>query len=211
MLRVRARVLLVETDVAKPPARRPIETYARRLVETGTPAEIVEGLMELGALVCVTGRPRCAQCPIAGECRGLAAGRAADLPVKAKVKPKRLVRVAAAFAVAPDSRLLVERRPAAGLLAGHWGLPQAEAEGDTPPDLPAHLSRLGIEATPGPVLAALEHVFSHRIWRMELVECRLLREPGDHDGLRLVPMARLGALPLAIPHRKLLARSGRSI
>ena len=33
------------------------------------------GVMELGALICTAARPRCADCPVAGDCAWLARGR----------------------------------------------------------------------------------------------------------------------------------------
>jgi A/G-specific adenine glycosylase len=52
-----------------------------RLAESLLPAEPrvaarwSVGVMELGALVCTAGRPRCTECPLAGDCRWLNAGR----------------------------------------------------------------------------------------------------------------------------------------
>ncbi|MGH3869084.1 MAG: A/G-specific adenine glycosylase [Pseudonocardiaceae bacterium] len=48
------------------------------------PAHFCAALMELGALVCTARRPRCADCPVAGECAWVRAGRpAATAPPRA--------------------------------------------------------------------------------------------------------------------------------
>jgi A/G-specific adenine glycosylase len=41
------------------------------------PARFCAALMELGAVVCTARRPRCVDCPVAGECRWVSAGRPA--------------------------------------------------------------------------------------------------------------------------------------
>ena len=56
----------------------------RRLAESLLPAEPAAAarwsvaVMELGALVCTAARPRCAACPVSGDCAWLAAGRPAE-------------------------------------------------------------------------------------------------------------------------------------
>ena len=53
--------------------------------------------MELGALVCIPGTPHCGECPLADLCRGYAAGRANQLPVKPAPKAKGKVPVTVAL------------------------------------------------------------------------------------------------------------------
>ena len=58
-----------------------VSVAERRLAESLLPAEPAVAarwsvaVMELGALVCTAGGPRCGDCPVAGECAWLAAGR----------------------------------------------------------------------------------------------------------------------------------------
>jgi A/G-specific adenine glycosylase len=47
-----------------------------------------QGLMDLGATLCVRGKPACTRCPLAGRCVALAEDRVAELPVS---KPKKAV------------------------------------------------------------------------------------------------------------------------
>ncbi len=63
---------------------RPAPTAAeQRLAESLLPqdgtaaARWSVGVMELGALICTAARPRCAECPLAGQCAWLARGRPA--------------------------------------------------------------------------------------------------------------------------------------
>jgi len=47
-----------------------------------------QGLMDLGATLCVRGKPACEKCPLAQRCVALATDRVAVLPVR---KPKKAV------------------------------------------------------------------------------------------------------------------------
>ncbi|MGH3764968.1 MAG: A/G-specific adenine glycosylase [Pseudonocardiaceae bacterium] len=46
-----------------------------RMLPEAQPARFCAALMELGAVVCTASRPRCADCPVAGECAWVRAGR----------------------------------------------------------------------------------------------------------------------------------------
>ena len=100
--------------------------------------------MELGALVCVPGTPRCGECPLVGLCQGYAAGRAAELPVKPAPKAKARVPVTVAL-IESEAGLLLQRRPARGLLAGLWQ-PAAWEKSLTREELTAALANLGVQA-----------------------------------------------------------------
>jgi A/G-specific adenine glycosylase len=52
--------------------------------ETAAAGELNEGLMELGATVCLPHDPSCGSCPVAASCAAFADGRASSLPL-----PKR--------------------------------------------------------------------------------------------------------------------------
>lgn len=68
--------------------------------------------MELGALVCLpNGAPKCEVCPLAAQCKGRAAGRAEQLPVKTAKPEKTLVPVTATLITGPQGVLLQRRRP----------------------------------------------------------------------------------------------------
>jgi len=76
--RVLARAV---TGVAQPP--QTLTAAERELAASALPADPADAVawnaaaMELGALVCTARAPRCADCPIAGDCAWLGAGRPA--------------------------------------------------------------------------------------------------------------------------------------
>jgi len=83
--RVLAR--LVRGDLRPPPSPTAMEV---RLAESLLPAEPglaprwSVAMMELGALICIAERPRCADCPVVGECAWHRAGRPAGDPRQAR-------------------------------------------------------------------------------------------------------------------------------
>ena len=120
--------------------------------------------MELGARVCIPGTPHCEACPLADRCLGCAAGRAGELPVKPAPKAKTTVPVTVAL-VESDAGLLLQRRPAKGLLAGLWQ-PAAWEKALTKDELTAALAKLGVQATLTEPLPPAKHVFTHRVWQL---------------------------------------------
>ena len=164
VLRVFARLYNDDSDVTRPAAKR---AFTRRVVEqmpADAPGPYNEALMELGALVCVPGAPHCEQCPLADLCRGRAAGRQAELPVKPAPRAKEQVPVTVALVYSPAG-LLLQRRPARGLLAGLWQ-PAAWEGSLEREDLAARLAQIGVSAAWEQALPPARHVFTHKVWRL---------------------------------------------
>ena len=121
--------------------------------------------MELGALVCVPGAPRCGDCPLAGVCRARAAGTAERLPNKPPRPPKPTLPVTVAL-ITSERGLLLQRRPPKGLLAGLWQPAAFEGRALDAAGLTAALAAIGVTAELTGPLPAARHVFTHRIWAL---------------------------------------------
>jgi A/G-specific adenine glycosylase len=96
------------------------------------PGDLTQALFDLGASICRPQAPACGICPLAGTCAAHAAGRAEAFPVRPAKAPKP-TRHGAAFLARAPGLLLLERRPAKGLLGGLLGVPTTPWT-DTPPD-----------------------------------------------------------------------------
>ena len=165
VLRVFARLFDDDADITRPAARR---LFTRRVMEQmppDAPGPYNEALMELGALVCLPAAPRCDACPLAALCRGRASGRAAALPCKPPKKEKTRLPVTVALVESPAG-LLLQRRPAGGLLANLWQPPAFEGRALTRDQLDGELARLGVRVRWEAALPAARHVFTHRIWEL---------------------------------------------
>jgi len=117
-------------------------------------ADYTQSVMDLGATLCTRSKPACQRCPVAADCHALRAGIVEQLPTPkpaAKVSDRTLHML-----IVRDEagRILLERRPPAGIWGGLWCLPDGEALADIE-------ARLGIVALDPAVLPAFEHRLSH--------------------------------------------------
>lgn len=166
VLRVFARLDNSSADITKPAAKREFTARVLEEMPKERPGPYNEALMELGALVCLpNGAPKCEVCPLAAQCKGRAAGRAEQLPVKTAKPEKTLVPVTAALITGPQGMLL-QRRPSKGLLAGLWQPLAFESTAMTQPELDAALRAIGLCVQWQAPLQSTRHVFTHRIWQI---------------------------------------------
>ena len=122
--------------------------------------------MELGALVCLpNGAPLCDRCPVAALCRGRAAGRAEQLPVKPAKKAKPVLPLTAVVVRGPEGALL-QKRPDRGLLAKLWQ-PLLWEGTLSRAEVAQNLAALGLPVRRLAPLGEARHVFTHKIWQMQ--------------------------------------------
>ncbi|MEW6074027.1 MAG: A/G-specific adenine glycosylase [Planctomycetota bacterium] len=208
--RVLCRLFALDEPLASGALERRLWSLAAALVPPAgargpvRPGAWNQGLMELGALVCLPREPRCADCPLAARCRARREGREAVLPVR---RPRRngVDVFLEILVVRRGNAVLVVRRPAAGRMAGLWELPTRElAPPGAPPLLwPAAHARPGLTA--GEELGRLSHAITcHRI-RAVVRSGRLVGPAGDARWLAPAAAADLGLTGMA---RKVLARWG---
>lgn len=125
--RVVARLFAVQT--ALPAARRELRQLAAQLTPNARPGDFAQAMMDLGATLCTPRKPGCDACPIRDHCAAHAQGIAADLPKRSPKKP-RPHRIGTAWVLrAPDGGILVEKRPARGLLGGMLAFPSTGWDG----------------------------------------------------------------------------------
>jgi A/G-specific adenine glycosylase len=152
-----------------------------------------QGLMDLGAGVCVARRPRCDDCPLAADCVARAQGRPEAYPRKTR----RLARGRRAHALLwlerADGRLWLVQRPPTGVWAGLWTLPD-EATLDHWHALAETAGWPG-RATP---LPAIEHVLTHFDWRLEPLHWRLPARVSQRS---------IGAIEARLPTGRWFARA----
>ena len=172
VLRVFSRLYNDPGVITEPAVKK---TFTARVMEHQPPekaGDYNQALMELGALVCVpNGAPLCGQCPLAEVCLARAAGTTAQLPQKAKPKPRKIVPVTLALVESPAG-FLVQQRPQKGLLAGLWQPVLWEGEHLLQAEVLARLTALGLDTgTAAPAaLPAAKHIFTHIEWLMSGVQ-----------------------------------------
>ena len=155
---------------------------AERLLPKKEIQAYTQGLMDLGATVC-TRVPDCATCPVKSGCVARRTGRIAELPApRAK---KALPQKETHWYVCYDAaRVMLERRPSAGIWGGLWCFPERRPAG-------ARVKRK---------LPVIEHGFTHFKLRIRPLLCTgVTRRSGFWMDL---PDAQRAAIPA--PVRKLL-------
>lgn len=218
IIRVMARILTEGGDVTRAATRRALAQGVAALQAHGHPGHINQALMELGAILCRPRSPGCARCPLQAVCRAFQAGDPEDFPARTARAPRPTEARAAALLVVCGRGVVLEQRPAHGLLAGLWELPAVVGHG--PPAAAALARRFaaaGFAARPGRVLARRRWEFTHLTWDVELWRFEPLPGEGPGEGaappggsgpFRIVPAERLAAFPMPVLMRRWLDSFG---
>jgi A/G-specific adenine glycosylase len=89
------------------------------------PGDFVQAMMDLGATICRPKKPRCGECPLAGDCTAYASGTPEQFP-EPKQRLVRPHRHGVAYWIERGGQVWLVRRPAKGLLGGMAALPGTE-------------------------------------------------------------------------------------
>lgn len=191
------------------PGERAVEERLWALAEALLPHDevgrYIQAQMDLGATLCTRARPDCARCPLAADCVARRDGRVATLPTPrpARRAPLRRVQVAV---IRDGDRVLLERRPPAGIWGGLLALPELT---DAPADAHAWLARrFGLAARRIVPLPAVRHAFTH--FRIDIMPLQIdiaapaarLADDGEHVWVALDALEHAG---LPSPVRRILA------
>jgi A/G-specific adenine glycosylase len=170
--RVLARVFAIDDDVKRARGGRRVWDAAAAVMAArpagAAPGDLNQGLMELGATVCVPRQPGCAACPLAAPCRARAQDRTAELPVvpaRRRAADLPLLDRVALWIERRGAVLLARRRPE-GLYGGLWELPQGD-------DAPAAAAAAGVRIAAGEPIWVWEQTLSHRRLRLTIVPARV--------------------------------------
>jgi A/G-specific adenine glycosylase len=137
---------------------------AERLLPRRGLRTYTQALMDLGATVCTRKNPHCVRCPVAGDCVARRQDRVNELPAP---RMRRLLPVKRAtwYVHVRAGKVLLERRPGAGLWGGLWTFPERRLHG-------ADRKRR---------LPAFEHGFTHFRLRAQPVLCAMPAGGSDDE------------------------------
>ena len=187
-----------------PAVERQLWSHAQSHLPAARLADYTQAQMDLGATVCKRAAPACLRCPLQSDCVAHRDGRIAELPSRkpAKATPQRHAQVL--WLQDALGRVLLQRRPPAGIWASLWTLPQADDEDAARAWFQRHVGQ-GYEH--GEPLPPIAHAFSHyklqlqpRRWRGVALQAGV----GDNDGLRWVGVDELASLGIPAPIRRLI-------
>lgn len=206
--RLLARHFLVEGF----PGDRTVEGNLWSLAESLLPkrdvAPYIQGLMDLGALICTTRRPGCPRCPLRATCGALIADRVDELPAS---RPRRKVptRATVMAVLRHGGDVLLEKRPASGVWGGLFSLPELATDTDLR-DVVAR--RFGCEVRRVDRLAPIRHTFTHFTLEIAPMLVDVDRPvPGAAEpGSMWLPLESAPTAALPAPVKRLLARLAES-
>jgi A/G-specific adenine glycosylase len=207
--RVLTRVLAFGDDLASQSAERTLWAEATRLLPQRGIESYTQGLMDLGATVCLARSPHCLLCPVHVDCVASQNGSPGAYPVKSR-RLRRGRREHVWLWLQWRDRLWLTQRPDRGVWAGLWSLPEfdtIDAFDAASRDWPGE----------GEALESFTHVLTHLDWRLHPLRWSLPERTSQKrvqqvtDALpagRWVPRDEALALGLPAPLRKLLAQPG---
>ena len=166
--RVICRVDLRRGNPRKAPLKRALTARAEELSREGVASEVTQGLMELGATVCMPRVAHCERCPWQELCRAHAEGAALEVPELPKRKPPKAVSAVCVLLQHEGGLWFGERQP--GLLGGLWGPPMSSLDGDVSGEAAARalVTEQGVIPSNVARVGKVTHVFTHRRLSLEV-------------------------------------------
>ena len=158
--RVISRIYNVK-DVIKTPAY--LRAKALLLMPDTDFGEYNQALMGLGAMICISGRPKCEACPVREYCDAYLYGNPSELPVKMGKNARKIERRAIALVFSKSGVLMRKRTDP--LLEGMWEFP-GFTDAKSAEDVKACLEEMGVYASYQGKAPNHKHVFTHLEWHM---------------------------------------------
>ena len=212
VVRVFSRIFGISDSVTEKEGKNRLWKLAYELLPDTNLEAYTQGLMDLGATVCVRSRPDCMRCPFVGNCMALAENRIDELPVK-RARKTVPVRQVIMLVLQFNGQVLLEKRPESGIWGGLYSLPEREwlaegkSPGDTvvPDDLGDFASSFGEVVSTG-YLEPFVHIFTHfrLVIRPCVVELSSRNEMATENAYLWYDVGKLDTAPIPAPVRKLL-------
>ena len=205
--RVVTRVLGFDADLAQGGNVRALWDAASELLPVGKDQasampRYTQGMMDLGATVCLPKKPQCGMCPVGQDCVATKVGDAQRYPVRTRTLKRSSQSIWLLWACRADGAVWLDKRPTPGVWAGLHCLPLFDSEDalkgavkDVVPP-PSHAT---LRALP-----VFTHVLTHKdlylhVWRLDVTDPSTVWDAG-----RWVLGTDWPALGLPAPIRKLL-------
>lgn len=202
--RVLTRVLGFGKDLASAANERELWGHAEALLPAraaaGSMPAYTQGLMDLGATVCLARNPRCLLCPVNSLCAARRHGTPQDYPEKTRKLKRTAQSLWLLRAHSAEGAVWLERRPAKGIWAGLYCLPVFESRSDLAAALPEK-ERAGLTDDP-----SFLHVLTHKDLHLHPVGAELKTSDLPEQGAgEWFDAAQWPSLGLPAPIRRLLS------
>jgi A/G-specific adenine glycosylase len=169
--RVLTRVLGYGEDLSVAGNEKKLWAHARALLPSADLQEdmprYTQGLMDLGATVCVPRNPSCLLCPVQAQCTAARTGQPERFPVKTRKLKRGAESLWLLHAQGGDGAVWLQKRPTPGVWAGLYCLPVFGSRDALEEALPTFALAELREAEP------FVHVLTHKDLHLHPVEARL--------------------------------------
>lgn len=159
--RVVTRVLGFDGDLAQATHVRALWDAATQLLPVGKDVatampRYTQGMMDLGATICIPKKPACLVCPVRQDCVAAAAGDPQRYPVRTRTLKRSTQAIWLLWVQSADGAVWLDKRPTPGVWAGLHCLPLFDSEDALVDQVPA-VSRASLHALP-----VFTHVLTHK-------------------------------------------------
>jgi A/G-specific adenine glycosylase len=204
--RVVSRLFALEEQL--PAAKPRLRELTDSLKPSSRYGDFAQALMDLGATICTPKKPACSLCPWNDVCAAFKRGDQETFPRKAPKREGALRHGAAFVVVRKDGRILLQRRPAKGLLGGMSEVPGSEWHADLDinearQSAPKLGKALRWRRRPGVV----NHVFTHFPLALTVFVATAPRDTKAPKGARWASIDKLGQEALPNVMRKVIAHA----
>ncbi|KFB71674.1 MAG: A/G-specific adenine glycosylase [Candidatus Accumulibacter phosphatis] len=198
--RVLARCFGVASGDSPAQQERSMWALAEVLLPENDIEAYTQGMMDLGATICLRSKPVCDACPLQPVCVACREGRQAELPrpTPRKALPERTTSV---LLLSDGRRVFLERRPPSGIWGGLLCLPEAISESAT-----SFARRQGCRLLGTQALPPITHAFTHFRLTLQVLRCdvEVISLQARENGCEWLPLDDVAGAALPTPIKKLL-------
>jgi A/G-specific adenine glycosylase len=182
VMRVFSRLFAIKGNIKSAQTQAKLWKLAEDLVPRDRPGDWNQGLMELGALICVPESPRCGQCPLARLCAAYKAGAQDRLPQMPRSKKAVKLNWICLWIERDGKMLLHKRQNSERFLGGHWALPEPRHFHN---GIQPKIDRIPIKRT--------SHSITHHRITLDVYRAAIPAKPLPHE-MRWVPKRELNRM-----------------
>ncbi len=166
VLRILCRVTEDDSDIKKEAVKKKVTNLLFPIMPEDVSGTFNQALMEIGATVCVpNGEPLCKKCPWEKMCGAYHHKTIDQYPKKSKPL-QRKIEEKTILLIMDGNRILIEKRPNKGLLAGLYQFPNMEGY-ESRETVVSFARKKGLDPLYVEELPDAKHIFSHIEWKMK--------------------------------------------
>jgi A/G-specific adenine glycosylase len=176
VLRVVSRLLAYEENIKTAKVKKYFQTLLQFVMPQEVSGDYNQSFMDIGSQICVAnGSPRCLICPLSEICLAYQNGMSEKIPIKTTKKPRK-IQDKTVLVIEWQKKVILQKRPDNGLLAGLYEFPTLEGKktkSEILQYLADHTYKFGMMEN----LGSVKHIFTHIEWKMQGYLIHLQQKP----------------------------------